>query len=845
MEDDMKKLFSPSISLMNRLSYLQKFVLIGLLFLLPIGLTLYLFISDLNEQIARVQLEKQGIVYNVDLRHFIEHVQEHRRLTNIASNGDNGFTQALIEIKKKIKQDIISIDRLEGKFGSEWLLKSQWPEVQREWQAIEDGSNIYGGPQETFFRHSDLVKKSLALVATSNGYTRLKLDAETNIFVGALMEELPALMETIGQARGLSAGAAAKKTISESERTQIIVLIGKFDFQYETIAKDLLELPIGDRGEFQTDLSHYEATIQMFREVIDQTLLKHADFSQLASNDLLLGTYAMDEGYKLYDAGIQMMDHKLKLKSDALQHKKYFVSLFTCLIWIVLVYLFVGFYLSVHNAIYKLMCAAAKMSNGDLTERVYLDSKDELQAVGNAYNKMAISLTKILNERDHQEEQIKFLAYHDALTGLPNRVLFQDRLGQAISLALRNHELVGVMFLDLDRFKTINDTFGHGIGDKLLQTVAIRLKSCLRASDTVTRMGGDEFMLILTGLKEVEQVIQLAKKLLSALSQPLKMESIELTVSGSLGISLYPENGQDIESLIRNADAAMYHAKSQGRNNYQFYDTRMNTLAIERLMMEEALRKALVHKELVLHYQPRQHLASGQITGMEALIRWQHPELGLLYPAAFLLLAEETGAIVEIGEWVLRTACLQIIAWQQAGLRPLSISVNISAVEFQRDDFYNNVARVLQETGLESSLLELELTESIVMRNASMTVTKLNQLRELGVKIAIDDFGTGSSSLSSLKHFSLDALKIDNSFIQNFSLDSKDTAITKTMIALARRLHLNVIAEGVETYEQLSFLRSRKCNEIQGFILSRPLPEKDITALLISRLGSKLEISQN
>jgi predicted signal transduction protein with EAL and GGDEF domain len=348
-------------------------------------------------------------------------------------------------------------------------------------------------------------------------------------------------------------------------------------------------------------------------------------------------------------------------------------------------------------------------------------------------------------------------------------------------------------------------------------------------------MGGDEFMLILTGLKEVTQITSLAEKLLATLSSPLKLESIEILVSGSLGISIFPQDGSDQETLIRNADAAMYNAKSQGRNNYQLYSIHMNAQAKEKLQMEEALRKALVREELVLFYQPKQHISSGQITGVEALIRWQHPQLGLLYPVEFISLAEETGLIVEMGDWVLRTACLQNKAWQEMGFVQIRVSVNISAIQFQRDDFVQRVLIILRETGLEPDWLELELTESMVMRNAPMTIEKLNQLRELGVKISIDDFGTGFSSLSYLKLFPIDILKIDSSFIQDVSTDSRDAAITKTIIALARRLKLTVVAEGVETYEQLSFLRSRKCNEIQGFIISKPLGVEDITSLLQSR----------
>ncbi|QGQ97813.1 EAL domain-containing protein [Paenibacillus psychroresistens] len=833
----MKSFFLPSVSLMNRLSYLQKFSLIGLFFLLPIGLTLYLLISDLNAQINVIKLEKKGVAYNAAIRYFIEDVQQHRGRENILLNGDAEFKDALVQKNIKILADIEVIHSAEATFDSKWQASSTWFQIEKQWDSLQKQQNKLA-PVESFSLHTKIIKDSLVLINQISSYSKLKLDSDNHTYIESLLIKLPETLETIGQARGLSAGVVAKRYLSESEAYRLITLSGTINPQFDDIKKGLLNFnnSLKFKSKLPEDIDNFGVKYVTFRFAVDKLVGANPDFTEMKPNQLFdLGTEALDAGFKLYDDGLPLLNQLLNKKSDELQQKKYFVAGFTGAIWLILVYLFVGFYLSVLRAVYKLMRAAARMSNGDLSERIYLDTKDELQSVGNAYNKMAISLDNILKERDSQEEKIKFLAYHDALTRLPNRVLFQDRLGQALALAARSKELVGVMFLDLDRFKSINDTFGHSVGDILLQTVAERLKSCLRASDTVTRMGGDEFLLILTGLSEMDQITILAEKLLLVLAKPLKLESIELTISGSLGISVYPQDGNDQETLIRNADAAMYNAKSQGRNNYQLYDIRMNLLAKEQLQMEEALRKALVRDEFVLHYQPRQHVASGQITAVEALIRWQHPKLGLLYPSEFISMAEETGLIVEIGEWVLRTACLQNKAWQKMGINPKRVSVNISSIQFQRDDFYQTVLKVIEETGLEPFWLELELTESMVMRNATMTIAKLNQLRELGVKISLDDFGTGFSSLSYLKLFPIDIIKIDSSFIQDVSADSKDAAITKTIIALSRRLKLSVVAEGVETYEQLSFLRSRKCNEIQGFIISKPLAEEEITLFLQAR----------
>jgi diguanylate cyclase (GGDEF)-like protein len=833
----MKSFFSTSVYLMNRLSYLQKFSLIGLLFLLPIGLTLYLLISDLNAQLGMVKLEKKGINYNSAIRHFFEDTQQHRGLANIVLNGDTEFTPMLFQKEKSILNDISLVNAAEKELDNKWRKISTWPQIEQEWKAVEK-QQMQLDPTQSFTLHTKIIKDSLLLITQLNIHTNLELDSDNHTYIKSLISKLPEMLETIGQARGLSAGAAAKKELSESEVYRLITLSGTINPQFEDIKKGLLDFvkTKNTQDKLIADMDKFVNAYTIFRDAVDATVLKGSYSLKIKPMELFdLGTDALNAGFKLYDEGLPILNQLLSEKADHLLQKKYFVTGFTGAVWVILIYLFVGFYLSVHRSLFKLMRAAVRMTNGDLSERIYLDTKDELQAVGNAYNKMAISLERTLKERDAQEEKIKFLAYHDALTKLPNRVLFQDRLGQALALASRNKELVGVMFLDLDRFKSINDTFGHGIGDQLLQTVAERLMGCLRATDTVTRMGGDEFLLIITGLKDITQITGIAEKLLSALFEPLKLESIEISISGSLGISVYPQDGNDQETLIRNADAAMYYAKSKGRNNFQLYDILMNVSAKEQLKMEEALRKALDREEFVLHYQPRQQVSTGQITAVEALIRWNHPKLGLLYPLEFISIAEEIGLIIEIGEWVLRTACLQNKAWQDMGLKPIRVSVNISGIQFQRNDYYQTVAQVVAETGLNPIWLELELTESIVMRNAPMTIAKLNQLHDLGVKISLDDFGTGFSSLSYLKLFPIDILKIDSSFIQDVSSESKDAAITKTIIGLSRRLKLNVVAEGVETYEQLNFLRSRKCNEIQGFIISKPLLVEDVASMLQTR----------
>ena len=430
------------------------------------------------------------------------------------------------------------------------------------------------------------------------------------------------------------------------------------------------------------------------------------------------------------------------------------------------------------------------------------------------------------------EDMLRHQASHDRLTGLPNRILFDDRLSLALARTHGNGEMLAVIFLDLDGFKTINDTLGHAVGDQLLKNVSTRLTSCLRDGDLLARWGGDEFTLLLSPISCPEAAAKMAKNILSALNSPLEFAGQELHIKASLGIALAPYDGEDAETLLKNADAAMYRAKQQGRNNYQLYTAAIGTKAQERLSLENNLYKALERQEFLLHYQPQIDLQTGVVVGMEALIRWQSRELGLISPGVFIPLAEEMGLINAIGEWVLWTACTQNRAWQSLGLPPIRVAVNLSARQFQQKNLLPVIAQVLDATQLEPCYLELEITESIAMYDIPSTIDLLRTLRAMGIQIAIDDFGTGYSSLSSLKHFPLDKLKIDQSFVRDLVTDSYDAAITSAVVALGHGLKLEVVAEGVETQEQLTFLRSVKCDGMQGYLLSRPLPADSATHLL-------------
>jgi len=423
--------------------------------------------------------------------------------------------------------------------------------------------------------------------------------------------------------------------------------------------------------------------------------------------------------------------------------------------------------------------------------------------------------------------KMEHLAQHDFLTGLPNRLLFHDRLSQAIAYAKRNSIKLAVLFLDLDNFKHINDSLGHAVGDKLLESVASRLVSQVRQSDTVSRLGGDEFVVLVLEDTLAEHATIIAEKILHALAEPHHLAGHELHIATSIGISLFPADGDNAEELLKNADAAMYHAKKRGKGNYQLFNSVMNALAVERQTTEVELRRAVARNEFLVHYQPKVDLASGRVTGAEALVRWAHPDKGMVFPEAFIPIAEESGLIIAVGNMVLREACRQAKAWLDQGMPPFSIAVNVSALEFRNKQFVANLREVLADTGLEARFLQIELTESVLMRNVESSSAILQELKHIGVQLAVDDFGTGYSSLSYLSQFPIDVLKIDQSFVQNISANKDNGIIVNAVIGMGASLRQRVVAEGVETQEQLSFLNQHHCAEGQGYLFSAPVSAEE------------------
>jgi len=475
-----------------------------------------------------------------------------------------------------------------------------------------------------------------------------------------------------------------------------------------------------------------------------------------------------------------------------------------------------------------------KSRNGD---ELVVNSQAEVECSSEGQAQLVSGTTLDITARIRAENEIHQLINYDTLTDLPNRTLLHDRLRHAVAQAARDRQIIGVLFLDLDRFKGINETLGHSAGDKLLKTIAKRLRACVRETDTLARIGGDEFSIVLMGVANEETIAAITKKILALISEPISIDGHEIYTSGSVGIAVYPMDGEDCHTLLKHADQAMYQAKERDGNNFQFFSSEMNIKVLERMMLENSMRKALEREDFFLMYQPQVNTRTGEIIGMEALVRWRHPDMGVIVPDKFIYLAEETGLIIPLGEWVLRTACYQAKAWQQQGFPPMRMAVNLSAKQFGQKNLDETIAAILLESGLDADRLELEITESTIMKNPDSNTRMLHKLKGMGISLAIDDFGTGYSSLSYLKHFPINRLKIDRMFVRDIINNPDDAAIVEIIISMAHTLKLSVTAEGVETRPLMEFLSARNCTDMQGYLFSRPAGAEEITTILQNGLA--------
>lgn len=833
----MKNWLLPATALMNRLNYMQKFFLIGLLLVLPCGLFITLLIGNINKEIESLNKEREGLEYIALISHFIEDLQQHRGMKNTILHGDYSFEPQLLTKRMAIEHDIQQIRAIDVRYRETLHAPARVNQIMDDWEFAKSINSVTDASL-SFSVHSEIISKSLALIDHVSSVSGLKTDRHNETYnrVDGVVVKLLTMLEYLGQTRGIASGIAADKQIGLDLRTQLTVLRGLIRSSLD-IVKMSLNTIYDEKPSLKLyiiqEIDAIEQEINHFMYWLETEIMNTGSMHVSSPDIFEIGTSSIQKGYELHYTSVPMIDLTLQERIEAWESQRMTMVAILTAACLVVAYLFLGLYRSVIQSVHALNHASSKLAEGDLTVRVELKSQDELLTVGKAYNHMAEAFESIWSERKAHEEQLKYRAYHDQLTGLPNRMNFQEQLHEHIKHAGRIEQMLAVLFIDLDRFKIVNDTLGHKVGDHLLQIVAKRLSDEQHlANCQLFRMGGDEFTAIITCINSKEEAISIAERMLTVLDQPIMIDSHEMKASASIGISVYPSDGQTLQELLVNADMSMYVAKKRGSNGYQLYHPRLNEQAQQKQVMELQLRMALERNEFSLYYQPRIQLINGHFTTVEALIRWNHPELGLVSPGIFIPLAEETGLIKPIGEWVLRTACQQSKQWCLQGISDVKMAVNISGIQFQSEHFIQEIFEILAESDFDPNQLEFELTESVVMVNVPQAISKMKQLREHGIRISIDDFGTGFSSLSYLKNFPVDILKIDRSFVKDIPFAPKDTAITKTIIALARRLGLEVVAEGVETEDQMAFLRSRNCNEAQGYLLSKPLPALEMTTLL-------------
>ncbi len=812
---------------LSRVRISWRLAIASIVLLVPVLVFGYLYVQSKADAIHAAQLENEGLEFLSPLGEFMRHAAQHRGLSNVYLHGNHAVLPKIRDVANRIEKNVAALDDLDARLGGKLQTHNRWAAIKLEWSALkQDTSGLT--PDNSFSRHTVLIAQALDLnriVAEMSGMV-LHPRPETYYLVDATVLQGTDLAEKIGQLRGRVSGLVQLGKLDAAERTRITSNVAVVNEQFESIKRSLAGL--------------YRYAPALKREIdpgivlTEQKLRRFLGYLEMLARNEPLPLTAPE----LFDAGTAALDEYNKVKdvADAIFRRgldKAVVSLARDeLIAIVLVVssILLAFFTafvsarSVVQPIRHLTDTVNRLVKGDDNARTGLDTGDEIGQLAKQFDSM-------LDERKRSDERIQYLADHDALTTLPNRSMFSGILNVAIRLAQRYKRQFAIMFIDLDRFKVINDSLGHHVGDTILQQMAARLTQCLRASDVVARLGGDEFVVLLQEANNPDDVAKVAHKLLSAAMKPIAVQGQEYRVTASIGICLYPKDGADEPTLMKNADIAMYLAKEEGKNNFQFYIEQTKIRPLERLTLEMDLGLALERNEFLLHYQAKLDLQTGLITGAEALIRWQHPTLGMVSPLQFISLAEEAGLIVPIGKWVLRTACMQNVAWQKAGLPPLCMAVNLSPRQFSDEHLLADLANILRETGMRPELLEFEITEGMVMQNVERAMRLLSAIKAMGVRLAIDDFGTGYSSLSQIKRFPIDTLKIDRSLIRDIATDPDDRAIAEAIIAMGKTLSLTIVAEGVETKEQAMFLRDHACDEMQGYYFSKPVPSDQFAEL--------------
>lgn len=829
--ETLRPIFIPTITLLNRIGFTKKFTLLWLMSLVAIAVVVYSLFASLDQAIRLSQRELQGLVLIEPVSRTIQYLQQHRGISSALLGGADIMKGRRAA---KVREVSDAVSAMERELPAQLTSSKDFRDIKAEWERLrKEGLQL--SADENFAVQTRLIERiQLFKELIADDYA-LITDAELATFylIDAIVNKFPNLIEQLGQLRAYGTAILTKKQITAHQVITLHNLIAELDNTHRQLSSRI--------GKIAQYTPAAETSLRAAHAAIDDSAQEIISF---VMSDILTGNFFMAPDVfldistaEINNGYVQMHQVLLPGAKNLIEERiaraknTLYLSIGSALILMLLiVYISVSIYYAIIGNVNSLIHSTRAFAEGDLDHRIKLDTCDELSLVSDGLNAM-------FEARKQAEQEIHQLVFYDPLTHLPNRRLLLDRLQQATAVSTRSGRHGAVLFLDLDLFKKINDTKGHAMGDLMLVEVAHRLRSCVHEGDSVARLGGDEFVVVLEELshlpdKAITQAELIAEKIRDKLSQSYMLEGQEHHTTVSIGIELFHAHRENLGNLLKHADVAMYQAKAAGGNTVRFFDPKMQAVLDTRLAIETDLRQAITRQQFLLYYQIQVN-SSGKAIGAEVLLRWKHPERGFVFPDQFIPLAEETGLILPIGLWILQTACAQLKVWQQVALtRDLKLAVNVSAKQFHQADFVAQVRRVLLESGAKPSQLKLELTESTVLENIQDAIAKMREIKQLGVNFSMDDFGTGYSSLAYLKRLPLDEVKIDRSFVSDITTDSSDAAIVQAIIGITQALGLNVIAEGVETREQMKFLTKHGCHAFQGYLLGKPLPLKEVEALL-------------
>ena len=828
-----ERLFLPAVAMMSRLSYTKKFTVLWLLSFVAIAVVAYGLFASLNRVILTSQRQLGGIELIEPVFRAMQVLQQHRAQSATFLGGNDAAWKRVATQEKETEEIFKTIER---KLPPNAASIHDYLHTKADWALLRK-EGLHFTADENFSAHSRLIERvRLFGVNIADEYAlTTKSEIDTFYLIDTVVNKLPDALEHFGQIRGYSSGILSRKQIAEHQKMKLNSLIVELRSALDELNTNLEKTSRHNpalRESIPAIASSITGSAYRVTDLVESDILTGR--LSMASDDFYnVSTVAINKGYtQMYDSLLPMINTLIEARIAHAKNTLYLSTGIASLLFLLVAYFSVGIYYAVIGNIRSITDSASAFANGDMRKRISLDTRDEISQVGDSFNQMADGFTALLESHRLSEEVIWRQANFDSLTGLPNRRMFHDRLEQEIKKAHRAGLKIALLFIDLDKFKEINDTLGHSMGDALLVEAARRIVSCVRETDTVARLGGDEFTAILAELGDTASIERVTENILLKLAEPFHLGAKMAYVSGSIGITLYPDDATEVECLLKNADQAMYVAKNAGRNRFGYFTPALQQAAQAKLQLHNDLRCALAAGQLRVYYQPIVELATGNIHKAEALVRWQHPERGLVSPAQFIPLAEETGLIVEIGNWVFREAAQQVGRWRDSCNPRFQISVNKSPVQFRQfSDARDAWPDHLRELGLPGQSIAIEITESLLLDTEDGIGGKLVEFRNAGIQVAIDDFGTGYSSLSYLKKFNIDYLKIDQSFTRNLTPGSNDMALSEAIIVMAHRLGLKVIAEGVETEAQHMLLATAGCDYAQGYLFSRPVPANEFEAL--------------